>query len=73
MSHTGDAMRRLKTAWNTLEADDKILVGVQWSGLAAMLFAVAAYYGWAGVLFLVGALLWKCAGHIPSPPSKEEE
>lgn len=52
---------------------DKISVGVQSIGLAAMIFAIAVYFGWAGVLFLVGGLLWKCAGSSLSPPSKEGE
>ncbi|MGB6081408.1 MAG: hypothetical protein WBF99_18340 [Xanthobacteraceae bacterium] len=76
MSSTGDAMRRLRRSWKSLEADDQILVFVHFASIAIMAVAIALQFGWNGAAFVFGAIFWKASGKalgIPSPPSKEGE
>ena len=78
MSEIGDSMRRLESAFASLEADDKILAVVHFASIGVMAGAVVWQFGLSGAAFLIGGLLWKTSGwalseRSPSPPSKEGE
>ena len=75
MSHTGDSIRRLKSNWKLLDADDQILVLVHFASIAIMAAAIILQFGWGGAAFVIGVIFWKASDRAlrPSPPSKEGE
>lgn len=67
MSETWSASRtsinRLKSAWH--EADEETRWDIRfWAfGLALMAVALVSQFGWAGLMFCLGAVIWKAGDH----------
>lgn len=62
MSETWSATRtsisRLKAAWRDADEDTRWSLGFWAVGIAMMAVAIVAQFGWLGVLFCAGLLVW---------------
>lgn len=56
------SMRRLKTALSDADEETRFSFAFWILGLAAMTAAIVAQFGWTGVMFCVGILIWKASG-----------
>lgn len=63
MSDTWDStrasLRRLKTAFREADEDTRYKFVFWVSGLSIMGIAIIVQFGWTGVLFCLGMVLWK--------------
>ncbi len=57
-SHTRDAVQRLKTALQEADEDTRYKFAFWISGIALMATAIIAQFGWLGVIFCGGAVIW---------------
>jgi hypothetical protein len=57
--HSRTAWAKLKRLWAEADGDTRIDLVGHFGGGALMAIAIIGAFGWWGVLFLFGALLWR--------------
>lgn len=61
-ANTRTSVNRLKAAWAQADEDTRWDIGFWSAGLGIMATAIIVQFGWLGLLFCGGAIIWS-AGH----------
>jgi len=62
LGHTRDAVRRLKLALNEADEDTRYRFAFWVAGLALMGMAIIVQFGWIGMVFCLGVIVYAAAG-----------
>jgi hypothetical protein len=55
---TRAAWRKLKATLAEADSEERLVIGMNWTGFVLMVVAVFGFFGWWGALFLFGSYLW---------------
>lgn len=62
-SNTRSSMKRLKAVWGQADEDVRWDIGFWGAGLIIMGASIVIQFGWVGLLFCTGVLIWHAGNH----------